>query len=283
MKKIIIGISITLLIAFIVALIPVFVDNDNLNNEQKEIEDLYASITVATVASNSTTTQTTTSSHDTTTSPSITTTTSSSKSNQASGIPEAINIDKLKKTNKDAIGWIYIPNSPVNYPFVKSSGNEYLNKSIYGKKNTSGTIYCYETQKYSNDNMDKNIVLYGHNMSNGTMFSYVEKLRNNPSILNKLENRFIYVYTETSVYKYEIFSIYKANKNDDFHKIYFKDDEDFHNFCNGAIAKSNYKQFSKDISNYNNIVTLSTCTNGSNKDDRAILHAVLIEETKNIY
>lgn len=197
--------------------------------------------------------------------------------------PSAVNIDKLKDTNSDTQGWVYLENSNINYPFVHSTGNEYLRKSFYGKKSDAGTIYCYDNQNITSvDNLDKNVVLYGHNMNNGTMFHYVDYLRRNTATLKSGYNKYIYIYTENHIYKYEIFSVYKIEKNENFNQVYFKDDADFVSFCNNLYNRSVYKGVKPDFSD-KNIITLATCTSGSSKTHRTALHAVLVEVKENKY
>ena len=198
--------------------------------------------------------------------------------------PVAVDIDELKKKNSDIGGWIYLENSNVNYPFVFSTGNEYLRKSIYGKSSSAGTIYCYDNQKISSvEDMDKNIVFYGHNMNNGTMFYYVDYLRRNPKYLNNEYNKYIYIYTEKYIYKYQIFSVYKIEKDENFNQIYFKGESDFQSFCNSLYEKSVYKGFRPDFSDNAHIITFATCTSGSSKTHRTALHAVLVDISTNNY
>lgn len=198
--------------------------------------------------------------------------------------PSAINIDKLLQKNKDVAGWIYLENSPLNYPFLFSTGNEYLRKNINGQKSTAGSIYTYDNQTIEYpDKIDKNVVLYGHNMKNGTMFSYVNNLYKNSNYLKNGRNKYIFIYNKEHILKYQIYSIYKIEKNSNFSQIYFKDDADFLNFCKTTYDRSIYKDFKPEFVADDTVLTLATCSSNDSQTYRIILHAVLVETSENNY
>ena len=198
--------------------------------------------------------------------------------------PSAINIDKLLQKNKDVAGWIYLENSPLNYPFLFSTGNEYLRKNINGQKSTAGSIYTYDNQTIEYpDKIDKNVVLYGHNMKNGTMFSYVNNLYKNSNYLKNGKNKYIFIYNKEHILKYQIYSIYKIEKNSNFSQIYFKDNTDFLNFCKTTYDRSIYKDFKPEFVADDTILTLATCSSNDSQTYRIILHAVLVETSENNY
>ena len=77
-----------------------------------------------------------------------------------------IDFDKLKKQNSDAVAWIKVNNTKIEYPIVKTENNEfYLNHSFDKSENLAGWIYADYRNKF--DGKDKNIVVYGHNMRDG--------------------------------------------------------------------------------------------------------------------
>jgi sortase B len=198
--------------------------------------------------------------------------------------PTAVNMIELRKKNEDVAGWVCLENSPINYPILYSSGNEYLNKNIYGKKSTSGSIFTYDTQNFSSvETMDKNLVLYGHNLRGGTMFSYVNTLYKNPNYLKNGRNKYIFIYNDSYIYKYQIYSVYKIGKNENFNQIYFKGDADFVNFVNMTYERSIYKDFNPNCEVDDYILTLSTCPTSDSKNYRMVLHAVLVEVASNNY
>lgn len=287
MKKIfIILASIFLLLSF--SFLGLFIyEQQMLNKEQEEIVDIFDEVIITTPETEETKQPETTDetqSSETNTQPTETTQQKPTNNATQYTTPAAINIDKLLQKNKDVAGWIYLENSPLNYPFLFSTGNEYLRKNINGQKSTAGSIYTYDNQVIeSPDKIDKNVILYGHNMKNGTMFSYVNNLYKNPNYLKNGRNKYIFIYNKEHILKYQIYSIYKIEKNSNFSQIYFKDDADFLNFCKTTYDRSIYKNFKPEFVGNDTILTLATCSSNDSQTYRIILHAVLVETSENKY
>ncbi|MCZ0704646.1 SrtB family sortase [Natronobacillus azotifigens] len=71
--------------------------------------------------------------------------------------------------NKDYVGWINIEDTTVDYPVVKTGDNEfYLSHNFYKQEDFAGAIFM--DYRNSMDKLDKNLILYGHNMKDGSMF-----------------------------------------------------------------------------------------------------------------
>ncbi len=85
-----------------------------------------------------------------------------------------IEFKKLKKLNKDAVGWIQVFDTHIDYPIMQGSDNiEYVNKDPRGQSSLTGSIFL-EAENQS-DFSDLYNILYGHNMQNGAMFGDVRK------------------------------------------------------------------------------------------------------------
>lgn len=57
--------------------------------------------------------------------------------------PIAIDFDALLNRNKDVIGWLYCPDTVINYPVVQGKNNDqYLRKDLDGKYLVSGTLFA---------------------------------------------------------------------------------------------------------------------------------------------
>ncbi len=84
-------------------------------------------------------------------------------------LPE-IDFDGLRAINGDIVAWIQIPGIGMDYPVVQGKDNEhYLHYTFDGKENKAGSIFL----DYRNraDFTDDKMILYGHNMKDGSMFS----------------------------------------------------------------------------------------------------------------
>lgn len=76
---------------------------------------------------------------------------------------------KLAKYNPDLAGWIVIPGTSINYPVMStpSAPEFYLRRNFNKEYSFSGTPFLDGTCTTDSNS----IILYGHNMKNGTMFS----------------------------------------------------------------------------------------------------------------
>ena len=180
-----------------------------------------------------------------------------------------VDFSKLKKQNNEAIAWLKVNNTNIEYPVVKGTNNSfYLNHSFDKSKNSAGWIFADYKNKF--DNTDKNIVIYGHNMRDGSMFGSMLNILDAKWYENE-ENTNITLYTENEKCIYKVFSIYKIENEDYYIKTEFKNDNEFEEFVKN-LKKRSIKDFNVDISKDDNILTLSTCAN--NNKYRIVLHAI---------
>ena len=69
-----------------------------------------------------------------------------------------VDFNKLKEQNSDAVAWIKVNNTNIEYPVVKGSNNSFYLKHSFDKSNNSaGWIFADYRNKF--DNTDKNIVI----------------------------------------------------------------------------------------------------------------------------
>ena len=123
-----------------------------------------------------------------------------------------VDFNKLKEQNSDAVAWIKVNNTNIEYPVVKGSNNSfYLNHSFDKSNNSAGWIFADYRNKF--DNTDKNIVIYGHNMKDNSMFGSLKNILNSDWYDNE-ENTNIILYTENEKCIYKVFSIYKIESED---------------------------------------------------------------------
>jgi sortase B len=179
-----------------------------------------------------------------------------------------VDFGKLKEQNNEAIAWLKVNNTNIEYPVVKTENNSfYLNHSFDKSKNLAGWIFADYRNKF--DGTDKNIVIYGHNMRDGSMFGSMKNILKS-DWYNNDENTNIILNTEKESCVYKVFSIYKIENEDYYIRTEFNNDNEFEEFIK-TIKKRSIKEFDIDISKNDNILTLSTCAN--NNKYRVVLHA----------
>lgn len=83
------------------------------------------------------------------------------------------NIQALIAENSDCIGWLSIDGTNISYPVMHtpSDPQKYLRRNFYGKYSQSGVPFLDGRC----DLQSTNLIIYGHNMKNGTMFSDLKR------------------------------------------------------------------------------------------------------------
>ena len=109
----------------------------------------------------------------------------------------------LQETYPDAIGWIYIPNTNINYPIMQGEDNDfYLTHGTDGRSLKCG---CIELDFRCENRFQNNFnILYGHNMKNGSMFANVCRFKEKAYYDS---HPYGWVYTADSVYRLDFFSV----------------------------------------------------------------------------
>ena len=182
-----------------------------------------------------------------------------------------IDFKSLKKENPDTVAYIKVNNTNIDYIVVKGSDNEYyLNHNFNKEYNIAGWIFSDYNNKF--DETDKNIVIFGHNMKDGSMFGTLNTILNEDWYKNK-ENKKVILVTEKNTYNYEVFSVYSIKPEDYYINTVFNNNE-FEEFIKTIQSRSVY-DFKVDVSNSDKILTLSSCIGDGTK--RVVLHAKLLK------
>ena len=123
----------------------------------------------------------------------------------------------LYEKNKDFAGWLCVPDCNVNLP-VMSTPEEleyYLHRDFQKKDSKSGTLFL------DGDTEDDCMIIYGHNMKNGTMFGSLDNYVK-PEFFT--EHKQFSFDTLTERREYEVFAVVKTEipkeKTDEF--LYFE-------------------------------------------------------------
>ncbi len=171
---------------------------------------------------------------------------------------------ELYNTNKDLIGWLEIEGTVINYPVMYTPQDEeyYLNKDFYGKSSSNGTLFVDSDCTFHP--VSDNIIIYGHNKSNGSMFSGLIKYQDRDYYQNNRIIRFDTIYGKAH---YEIIAAFYSRvyrKSDNVFKFYNFIDagskEEFDAFIQNIKALSLYDT-GIDAEYGDNFITLCTCTN----------------------
>jgi len=190
---------------------------------------------------------------------------------------------KMYKTNSDLAGWIVINGTDINYQVVQSKVYQefYLDHNFDGEEDNAGYVFA----DARNDLMlpDDNIIIYGHNMKDGSMFGtlqyYLDK-----DYYNKHNMISFDTLRKHGTYKIAVVGLSKISEESD---GTFK----YYDFIN-ADSKKAFKKYVENIKKLeaydtgisleygDKLVTLSTC-NSVEKDGRLFIVAKEVKNEQN--
>lgn len=173
--------------------------------------------------------------------------------------------------NPDTAGWLELPGTEINYPFVQSTDNDYyLNHSFNGSWNSAG--WPFLDFRNAKNLTDQNSIIYAHGRSDGTMFGSLKNVLSR-DWQNTTENHVVKISTLSSNSLWQVFSVYEIDTTTDYLTTNFETEQEFQNFLNLLTSRSAY-DFHATLKPTDKILTLSTCGSAST---RIVLHAKLIQ------
>ena len=179
-----------------------------------------------------------------------------------------IDFNKLKEQNSDTVAYIRVNGTNIDYVVVKSGDNDYYLEHNFNKvSNVSGWIFADYRNKF--DGSDKNIIIYGHNTWDGSMFGSLKNVFDEAWYQNEKNHKITFI-TEDEVAYYKVFSTYVIGSEEYYITTKFNDDLEFDNFVKTLKFRSLYN-YDVDVGAYDKIITLSTCSGDGKK--RVVLHA----------
>ena len=173
--------------------------------------------------------------------------------------------------NEDIVGHLRIEGTAINYLVVQAADNDfYLRRDIWKNRSSAGWIFL----DYAVDlrGRDQNIVIYGHNMGNGTMFHNIRRYANYSFFRNNSIIRFSTIYSD---YVWEVFAFYSAHISFPYTMLNFPNEATHAHMLEQFMSRSIHSS-GITVTPSDRILTLSTCTN-VNKNDRLVLQARLLQ------
>ena len=172
--------------------------------------------------------------------------------------------ETLLESNSDFKGWITIDGTNIDNPFFQTIDNEfYLNHNQNKQKSTYGALFLDYSNTLTEQKQDKNLVIYGHHMKNGSMFANLVKYKSLNFYKQHPTVDFSTLYGK-STYKIYAAFVLNASKADDNGYVYniyrnkFSDGEDFDDWYSEAAERSIINT-GVDVEYGDDIITLVTC------------------------
>ncbi len=183
-----------------------------------------------------------------------------------------IDFKSLKEINPDTIAYIKVNNTNIDYIVVKGKNNNYyLNHNFNKEYNIDGWVFMDYRNKL--DGTDKNIIIYGHNTKDNSMFDTLKYVLTKSWQAN-IDNQIITLVTEQKEYKYQVFSTYEIKPEDYYLTTNFKSVNNYLYFLDKIKSRSNYNYKVK-LDKDDKVLTLSSCLGEG--QTRVVLHAKLIK------
>lgn len=182
--------------------------------------------------------------------------------------PFIYNEAALKNINQQGVGMLVMEAIGVTLPVVKGTDNEFYLKHAFDNTYSDGGCLFVDYRNASMD--DRNIIIYGHNMRNGSMFGNLDRYLSEKFCK---ENPYIDLYIGDEIRKYIIFSVHISEPTDNnTYKVTIKNDKIYSDFLEDMKNKSQVNLIDTG-SDSKQCITLSTCT--GNGKQRVIVQALL--------
>ena len=186
-----------------------------------------------------------------------------------------VDFEALRETGPDIIGWLSLPDTVINYPVTQADDNEYYLHHLYdGTYNKVGCLFAdYENKA---DFSDRNTIIYGHNMRDGSMFAALNEY-DEQSYFDT--HKQMYLVTPEGSYLCEIFAAFVAKPSESGSdtspwRLSWKDDGSYTTWLT-AMAERSVVETDVTVTSSDKVLTLSTCTPGG--ASRFIVMAKLVE------
>ena len=171
---------------------------------------------------------------------------------------------ELYEQNKDMVGWLKVDDTAINYPvmFKPGQNNYYIRRGFNKKHSNAGSLFIDERSKVLKKR-STNLIIYGHNMRNGSMFHDLLNYAEESFYLTHPTIQFNTIYEEAT---YDIVAAFYS-------KVLFTNEEGFRYY--EYIDFSKKKEFNEYIKTIRNLseydtgikvsygdqlITLSTCS-----------------------
>lgn len=171
-------------------------------------------------------------------------------------------VKKLTKEHPDMKAWIEIPETSISYPVMQGTDNDYYVKHDYkGEKSKWGALFV--DKAFDWEKPSSNILIYGHNFSDGIMFADLLKYKDKEFYD---EHKTIHFTTIDEDAEYEIIAafnsrVYYTHEENVFRYYFFVDaktEEEYNDYVKNAKKASLY-EIEATAEYGDQLLTLSTC------------------------
>ncbi len=190
----------------------------------------------------------------------------------ASELPIQVDWTYLRSINSSIVGWLFCPDTVVNYPVVQTEDQEYyLKHGFDGNPNTAGTLFADPGSVAGV--IQSNFIIYGHNMKDESMFGTFKNYVNR-SYYDAHPT--MYYLTPNGNYRVDLICARVTESFVENLPGYFSTLADYQAYINEIAGDAfwvNYDAVTTDLQ----LISLSTCTTAAGIEDaRFIVYGVLV-------
>jgi len=187
--------------------------------------------------------------------------------------PENAEIDLAayyKERAEDYVGFLELKGCDIRQPVVQGEDNDYyLTHTYYGGTNKAGALFMDHRCTFTEDYVSPNIVIYGHNQEDGTMFGNLKRYKQNVEFYQ--ENPVVTLMSEKETGEYLIYGFFVTNaleRQDSNGEVFH-----YHDYIETLNDENTFNWYLKEVYERNQIVSpvdvkfgdkllcLSTCSN----------------------
>lgn len=178
--------------------------------------------------------------------------------------PIQVDFDGLRREGP-VEGWLYLPDSRINYPVMPYADQYYLHRSYDGTRNRCGSLFL-GAEDIPPAAQYTNTVIHGHRMNDGSMFGELHKM---------LEQDYAdsHQYFQLSLpqgdYLGRVFAVFNTSDPVDFVQQNFSGREDLLAFARRGAEESQVQMDTSFLSEADRLMTLSTCV--KHKDEQRLI------------
>lgn len=174
----------------------------------------------------------------------------------------SITLKQLAQQNPDIKGWLKIDGTNIDCAVCQSEDNKYyMEHNQLREESRHGALFLQTNDNIFRHGGDKNIVIFGNNMQDGTMFGTLKEYRK----LNFYKsNPYVELFYGEQTETYAVFSVMLISSMEDDggllykpYKSYFTDDDDFNSWLEETRHRSIIST-TINVENGDNILTLVT-------------------------
>lgn len=173
-------------------------------------------------------------------------------------LPPLVDLSALQEQYPDVKGWIYIPDTEMDYPVLQSSQEQpeyYLRRNYKGEYDINGSLFLQWDCSVSEG---ANLVIYGHNMKSGVMFGNLDQYAD-PSYCQ--EHPAVLFQTADGVSLYTVVAVLKADVSMfPFQQTLFQEPDGLLDYLTQAKALELFDNGERISPDAEQVLTLVTCS-----------------------